>query len=145
MRVGDTVAIRGPRNAFPLALPGYGSSARTLRFVAAGIGITPILPMLAMADRYGLEWTMLYCGRSPESIPFIDELARALHAEPLAFRGARATRVSPLRGFGMFHLAHGATNVSPARPRCLSGRTGSKTNPDGVLCRFSMDYWFSAR
>lgn len=76
VRVGDTVAIRGPRNAFPLALPGYGSSARTLRFVAAGIGITPILPMLAMADRYGLEWTMLYCGRSPESIPFIDELAR---------------------------------------------------------------------
>ncbi|GAA4755287.1 PDR/VanB family oxidoreductase [Gordonia alkaliphila] len=76
LNVGDTVSIRGPRNAFPLALPGYGSSARTLRFVAAGIGITPILPMLAMADRYGLEWTMIYCGRSAESIPFIDELAR---------------------------------------------------------------------
>ena len=76
LNLGDTVSIRGPRNAFPLALPGYGSSARTLRFVAAGIGITPILPMLAMADRYGLEWTMIYCGRSPESIPFLDELAR---------------------------------------------------------------------
>ncbi|GAA3954107.1 PDR/VanB family oxidoreductase [Gordonia caeni] len=76
LAVGDSVSIRGPRNAFPLALPGFGSSARRLRFVAAGIGITPILPMLAMADRYGVEWSMIYSGRSPESIPFIDELAR---------------------------------------------------------------------
>lgn len=76
LAVGDTVAIKGPRNAFPLALPGFGSSARRLRFVAAGIGITPILPMLAMADRYGVEWSMIYSGRSRESIPFIDELAR---------------------------------------------------------------------
>lgn len=76
LAVGDTVTIRGPRNAFPVVLPGYGSSARRLRFVAAGIGITPILPMLALADRFGIEWSMIYSGRSPESIPFIDELAR---------------------------------------------------------------------
>ncbi|MFT4085912.1 MAG: PDR/VanB family oxidoreductase [Gordonia sp. (in: high G+C Gram-positive bacteria)] len=76
LRVGDNVTIKGPRNAFPLALPGYGSPARQLRFIAAGIGITPILPMLAMADRYGLPWTMLYSGRSRDSIPFIEELTR---------------------------------------------------------------------
>jgi len=74
--VGDSVTIKGPRNAFPLALPGYGSPARRLRFVAAGIGITPILPMAAMAERLGLDWSMVYCGRSAESIPFIAELAR---------------------------------------------------------------------
>lgn len=76
LAVGGAVTIRGPRNAFPLALPGHGSPARRLRFVAAGIGITPILPMLAMADRFGVEWTMIYSGRSAESIPFIEELAR---------------------------------------------------------------------
>jgi ferredoxin-NADP reductase len=68
--------IKGPRNAFPLALPGYGSPARRLRFIAGGIGITPILPMLSAAHRLGLDWSMVYTGRSVDSLPFIDELAR---------------------------------------------------------------------
>ncbi|MGB3302169.1 PDR/VanB family oxidoreductase [Gordonia sp. (in: high G+C Gram-positive bacteria)] len=76
LRVGDSVQIKGPRNAFPLVLPGHGSPTTKLRFVAAGIGITPIMPMLAMADRYGLDWSMVYAGRSADSIPFLDELAR---------------------------------------------------------------------
>lgn len=76
LRVGDRIRIKGPRNAFPLALPGFGSHATTLRFVAAGIGITPILPMLAAAERRGLDWSMIYTGRSRDSIPFLDELAR---------------------------------------------------------------------
>lgn len=76
LRVGDTIQIKGPRNAFPIALPGYGSQARSLRFVAAGIGITPILPMLAAWERLGLDWSMIYTGRSMDSIPFRDEVAR---------------------------------------------------------------------
>lgn len=76
LRVGDSVQVKGPRNAFPLVLPGFGSPSRRLRFVAAGIGITPILPMVAMADRYGLDWSMVYSGRSADSIPFIEELSR---------------------------------------------------------------------
>ena len=76
LSVGDVVTVHSPRNAFPLALPGYGSPNRQLRFIAAGIGITPILPMVAMAERYGLPWTMLYSGHSADSIPFIEELAR---------------------------------------------------------------------
>ena len=46
LRVGATVTTHGPRNAFPLTVPGYGSPARRFRFIAGGIGITPILPML---------------------------------------------------------------------------------------------------
>ncbi|NMO02553.1 oxidoreductase [Gordonia sp. TBRC 11910] len=76
LSVGDVVTIKGPRNAFPLALPGFGSSATTLRFIAGGIGITPILPMLASAERLGLDWSMIYTGRSLDSIPFRAELAR---------------------------------------------------------------------
>ncbi|WP_238418932.1 PDR/VanB family oxidoreductase [Gordonia sp. 'Campus'] len=76
LSVGDILPIKGPRNAFPLAIPGHGSPARRLRFVAAGIGITPILPMLAAAERFGLDWSMIYTGRSTDSIPFLDEVAR---------------------------------------------------------------------
>ena len=75
LRIGDVFSIKGPRNAFPFAVPGHGSPARRIRFVAAGIGITPILPMLATAERFGLDWSMIYTGRTAESIPFLDEVA----------------------------------------------------------------------
>ena len=73
--VGGSVRIKVPRNAFPLAAPGYGSPAKNLRFIAGGIGITPILPMLGAAQRLGLEWSMVYTGRSVDSLPFLSELA----------------------------------------------------------------------
>ena len=73
--IGSTVTTSGPRNAFPLSVPGHGSPARRIRFVAGGIGITPILPMLALADRLGVDWSMIYVGRSAESMPFLDEIA----------------------------------------------------------------------
>ncbi len=76
LSVGDVISIKGPRNAFPLALPGFGSNATKLRFIAGGIGITPILPMVAAAERLGLDWSMIYTGRSLDSIPFRAELAK---------------------------------------------------------------------
>lgn len=76
LAVGATVTSSGPRNAFPLTLPGYGSPAQRLRFIAGGIGITPILPMLGLAERLGVDWSMIYAGRSEESIPFLDEVRR---------------------------------------------------------------------
>jgi ferredoxin-NADP reductase len=74
--VGSTVTTSGPRNAFPLSVPGYGSPTQRLRFIAGGIGITPILPMLGMAERLGIDWSMIYVGRSADSIPFLDEVRR---------------------------------------------------------------------
>lgn len=69
LRDGDKVRVRGPRNNFALeAAPRY-------RFVAGGIGITPILPMLAAAEAAGAEWTLLYGGRTRDSIAFTGELA----------------------------------------------------------------------
>ncbi|MFN8090029.1 MAG: PDR/VanB family oxidoreductase [Mycobacterium sp.] len=76
LSVGSQVVTNGPRNAFPLAVPGYGSPAQRFRFIAGGIGITPILPMLDLAVRLGIEWSMIYVGRSAETLPFIDELER---------------------------------------------------------------------
>ncbi|MBA2949380.1 PDR/VanB family oxidoreductase [Streptomyces himalayensis] len=65
---GDKVRVRGPRNHFAL------EPAPRYRFIAGGIGITPILPMLAVADAAGAEWTLLYGGRSRGSMAFTDEL-----------------------------------------------------------------------
>ncbi|WRZ89424.1 PDR/VanB family oxidoreductase [Streptomyces sp. NBC_01007] len=67
---GDKVRVRGPRNHFTLA------PAPRYRFVAGGVGITPILPMLAAAEAAGAEWTLLYGGRTRGSMAFTEELGR---------------------------------------------------------------------
>lgn len=67
---GDKVRVRGPRNHFALR------PAPRYRFIAGGIGITPILPMLAAAEAEGAEWTLLYGGRTRESMAFTEELSR---------------------------------------------------------------------
>lgn len=72
--VGTTLRTSRPRNAFPLAVPGHGSPAERLHFVAGGIGITPILPMLRLADGLGVDWTLVYVGRRRDTLPFLDEL-----------------------------------------------------------------------
>ncbi|BDU01680.1 putative oxidoreductase [Nocardia sputorum] len=72
--VGSPIVARGPRNAFPFAVPGHGSPAARLHFVAGGIGITPILPMARLAHRLGIEWSMVYTGRGRDTLPFLAEL-----------------------------------------------------------------------
>ncbi|MEU6528788.1 PDR/VanB family oxidoreductase [Streptomyces sp. NPDC046928] len=69
LRPGATVRVRGPRNHFRL------EPARAYRFVAGGIGITPILPMLAAAEAAGADWSLLYGGRTRRSMAFTAELA----------------------------------------------------------------------
>jgi ferredoxin-NADP reductase len=76
LRVDATVTTHGPRNAFPLTVPGYGSPTKRFRFIAGGIGITPILPMLGLAQGLGVDWSMVYAGRSRDSLPFVDEVER---------------------------------------------------------------------
>jgi len=60
--------IRGPRNAFRLV------DAPSYLFVAGGIGITPILPMVRAAAARGIPWRLVYLGRSQATMPFLDEL-----------------------------------------------------------------------
>lgn len=67
---GTTVRVRGPRNHFPLV-----GSPRYL-FIAGGIGITPMLPMLAEATAAGAQWNLVYLGRGRSSMAFLDELAQ---------------------------------------------------------------------
>jgi ferredoxin-NADP reductase len=70
LRVGSIVHARPPRNLFPLV------AADRYVLLAAGIGITPILPMAARLERTGAHWTMNYAVRGDSHLPFRDELAR---------------------------------------------------------------------
>ncbi|NEW38139.1 oxidoreductase [Nocardia cyriacigeorgica] len=65
LHAGDPIHVRGPRNAFTFV------DAPSYLFIAAGIGITPILPMAKAA---GTRGRLIYLGRSRASMPFLDEV-----------------------------------------------------------------------
>jgi cytochrome P450/ferredoxin-NADP reductase len=70
LEVGDVVRVRGPRNNFP-----FVRSQRYL-FLAGGIGITPILPMIRAAEAAAADWRLVYGGRQRASMAFLDELSQ---------------------------------------------------------------------
>jgi ferredoxin-NADP reductase len=65
---GTEVDVRGPRNNFPLV-----PSPRYV-FIAGGIGITPILPMVAAAQAAGADVELHYGGRTRRSMAFLESL-----------------------------------------------------------------------
>lgn len=65
---GDRVRVRGPRNHFALV------EAERYLFVAGGIGVTPLVPMVAEAQARGADWRLVYGGRTRASMAFRDEL-----------------------------------------------------------------------
>ncbi|MFI9026140.1 PDR/VanB family oxidoreductase [Streptomyces sp. NPDC053560] len=70
LQEGTVVEVRGPRNRFRL------DECHAYLFVAGGIGITPILPMLRRAEREGVPWRLVYGGRSRASMPFLAEIEK---------------------------------------------------------------------
>jgi ferredoxin-NADP reductase len=110
LRPGATVRTRGPRNHFPLV-----ASPRYL-FIAGGIGVTPILPMIAEAEATGADWSLVYGGRERASMAFVDELERY---------GDRVT-IAPQDETGMLDLA---TALGDPRPDTLVYCCG----PEGLL------------
>lgn len=70
LKPGDAVRVGGPRNNFELV------PAQRYIFIAGGIGVTPIVPMLAAAERAGAQWQCVYGGRRRNSMAFAQELER---------------------------------------------------------------------
>jgi ferredoxin-NADP reductase len=66
--VGRTLTMIGPRNLFPLV------DAPEYIFVAGGIGLTPLLPMIRELAAGSTPWTVYYLGRSLRTMALIDEL-----------------------------------------------------------------------
>lgn len=98
LMAGDLVGVGGPRNNFALV------PATHYLFIAGGIGITPIVPMIAAADRLGVEWTLLYGGRTRSSMGFVAELERY---------GDRV-RVLPQDETGLLDLNRAISELDPA-------------------------------
>jgi ferredoxin-NADP reductase len=61
---GAAVTVRGPRNHFTL------EAAAEYLFIAGGIGITPLLPMIAEAERSGTPWRLFYGGQTRARMAF---------------------------------------------------------------------------
>jgi ferredoxin-NADP reductase len=77
LRVGDVVPFGGPRNTFRMR------PAASYLFLGAGIGITPLLPMVEQAVRLGVDWRCVAVGRTRSAMPFLAELER--HGERVEF------------------------------------------------------------
>ena len=67
---GQRISLDGPRNHFALV------DAKRYLFVAGGIGITPILPMIDRVAGTGREWQLVYGGRTRSSMAFTADLRR---------------------------------------------------------------------
>ncbi|WP_229663281.1 PDR/VanB family oxidoreductase [Microbacterium album] len=70
VRPGQLVRVSPPRNHFAF------EPAERVVFVAGGIGITPLLPMLHAAEAAGTDWHLHYAGREPGTMAFGESLAR---------------------------------------------------------------------
>lgn len=64
VRQGQLVRVSEPRSLF-----GFETRPHMI-FIAGGIGITPLLPMIAAADEAGVDWQLHYAGREPDSMAF---------------------------------------------------------------------------
>lgn len=68
---GDVVVASAPRNNFPLA-----ENGARYQFIAGGIGITPILPMIRWCEANHRDWRLIYLLRSRARAAFLPELQR---------------------------------------------------------------------
>ncbi|CAG9269664.1 PDR/VanB family oxidoreductase [Paraburkholderia caribensis] len=74
INVGDEITVSEPRNHFSL----IENSPRYL-FIAGGIGITPIIPMIEQVSQGGRPWRLLYGGRTRASMAYLPELSAYAH------------------------------------------------------------------
>ena len=70
VRPGDRLRASRPRNHFSLV------TAKRYVMIAGGIGVTPILPMVASLQARDTDWHLTYGGRARASMAFIPELER---------------------------------------------------------------------
>lgn len=78
LRVGDSVTIGWPRNAFGLA-----QGAKHSILLAGGIGITPLKAMAHALAARGESFELHYCARTPRQAAFLEELRRLVPAQRL--------------------------------------------------------------
>ncbi|MFV9452664.1 PDR/VanB family oxidoreductase [Rhodococcus sp. NM-2] len=68
LRPGRLIEVGRPRSNFAL------TEADRYVFVAGGIGVTPMLPMIREVQRRGETWELVYGARTAEHFAFVNEL-----------------------------------------------------------------------
>ena len=107
LEVGAMLDVTAPSNTFELV------DAESYLFIAGGIGITPILPMVAEADRSGRPWTLYYGARDRAAMAFADALA--IYGDPVNL---------------VCEDEHGLLDI----PRILKGTEEAETPPAIYCC-----------
>jgi ferredoxin-NADP reductase len=102
---GAELVVRGPNSHFAMADRVEGPAL----FVAAGIGITPLLPMLAEAAERGWDWRLLYAGRSRARMAYLRPLLERWPDRVAVFaadEGARLDLAAELAAAGPLATVH---------------------------------------
>lgn len=68
-RVGQIIEMSEPKNNFPMV-----EDASHTVLVAGGIGITPMLPMIARLEKLGKSWELHYVAASPDRAAYVDRV-----------------------------------------------------------------------
>jgi ferredoxin-NADP reductase len=79
LKAGDKISVGGPRNHFPF------TPTERVMFIGGGIGITPLIPMMAAAAEAGIEWELHYGGRSRHTMAFREEIEARFGSERATF------------------------------------------------------------
>lgn len=91
LRVGQTLRAALPSNDFPL-----NETAGHSVFIAGGIGITPIISMIARLEELGRSWELHYATRGPQYTAFmsqLEQLERGRGRVSYCFNSDRAARL----------------------------------------------------
>jgi ferredoxin-NADP reductase len=107
--VGTELIARPPRNHFPLV------DADDYLLIAGGIGITPIKAMVRELERRGVQWRLLYGGRSLSSMAFVDDM-RALSSDRVS--------IVPQDAVGLLDVAGTIAAVGPGTQVYCCGPSG---------------------
>ncbi|WP_051423169.1 PDR/VanB family oxidoreductase [Arthrobacter sp. MA-N2] len=115
LQAADFVDVRGPKNNFR-GTPGSGEKV----FIAGGIGITPLLPMIRAAQSTGEAWRLLYLGSDLRSMAFRDEIAGLDPAGNKArFHAKKDSGALDLAEYLREHGLDGGSTVYACGPRRL--------------------------
>ena len=80
-QVGQILEISEPKNNFPMV-----EDASHTVMIGGGIGITPMLPMIARLEKLRKSWELHYVAASPERAAYVDRLSKYEQVE-IAYDG----------------------------------------------------------
>ena len=94
VKPGHDVMAGEPINDFKLP-----QRAQQFLFIAGGIGITPIMSMIRQVTSEGKSFRLIYCARSPETTPFLDDLAAFKDAVTIHYDNGDPARLIDLKPY----------------------------------------------